>query len=165
MPHKVIGNLDVRGTVSGGRSHIRHPRCFVYPSALQIVGNSSQIEVDFDTELEDSLNWHDNSTNNTRVTVTLTGLYFLEGCVEYVNNTTGARGIQFRVNGTTALAPSLQNDTHITTETCRVHASTFTKLDAGDYVEIRTRQISGGDLNTVPSGCYFKVIFLGEDGT
>jgi hypothetical protein len=163
--HKVKGKLDVSGSVSAERSQIRHPRTFVYPSSAQTVGNSSQIEVDFDTELEDTLNWHDNSVNNNRVTVTLTGLYFLEGCVEYVNNTTGARGIQFRINDTTAIAPALQNDTHSTGETCRVHACTFTKLSAGDWVNIRTRQISGGDLNTVPGGCYLKVIFLGEDGT
>jgi hypothetical protein len=163
--HKVLGDLDVVGSVGGGWSGIRHPRCVVKHSTTEEIANLSQFTLSFNSEIIDTDNWHDTSTNNSRITVDRTGLYIIEASIKFAANATGARGAQFRINATTVLSPAVQNDSISASDPHVVQIATFTPLTSGDFVEVRARQISGDALDTVADGVWFAAMFIGGDNS
>jgi len=86
------------------------------------------------------------TTNPSRLTVKVAGLYLLYGFVRFYSNTIGRRIGEIRENGSTILVATEglpSGSAYFTlTMTC-LHT-----LAVNDYVELRVWQTSGGNLNT-----------------
>ena len=119
---------------------VDRPGCAVYNSATQNVSTSSNTTLTADSELYDLDSMHSTVTNTSRITATTAGKYRIGALVEWDSDATGRREVYLLVNGTTvhtltignAVAGMTQNGTKILT------------LSAGDYVEVRVWQNSGG---------------------
>jgi hypothetical protein len=91
--------------------------------------------------------FHDNATNNTRLTVPSgkAGKYWCYAKVRFAANATGRRRIEIWKNGSAAISRKYMpaNGTDI------VHIDIFEEVDliATDYLEVRVEQNSGGSLN------------------
>lgn len=97
--------------------------------------------VSFDSEAFDTGGMHD-SANPTRLTAPRDGAYLVTGTADFFVNPNGARVFEIRENGATVLV----SDTVYPDDTDAV-ISTVAPLLAGDYVELRVKQDSGGSLN------------------
>lgn len=140
-------------------THLRDNLAFLYTqefgsytaSSTSNVTNGAWALVAWDGEVEESSGLtHNNSTNNSRIQVTLAGLYEVNISVGWTANATGMRGVMVRKNaagssvGGTALKQSY-NATPTTQDATAALAWTV-RLAASDYIEVFRYQSSGGNL-------------------
>lgn len=124
----------------------------VYTSAAFSIPNSAQTPIAFDVESFDTHGFHDNSTNNTRLTIPAGrgGKYLVLGGVYYSGSSTGSwRQTLITKNGSIIVD---SNDMPINTAAHRVDVMTVLSLVPGDYIEIQSWQNTGGALSTYGSG-------------
>jgi hypothetical protein len=88
---------DVEGSVafSGAR---------VYRTTDQWITSSTLTDISFDAERFDTDDYHDNSTNNNRLTVPTAGKYLLIANISWQPYSGGDRQLGIRLNGTTLIA-------------------------------------------------------------
>lgn len=106
---------------------------------------------------------HDTSTNTSRITCKVAGLYLI-GCHVSFNSIADGFMTQvfFRLNGATILGAH----EHTTTDTQfeQHNCITLYKLAVNDYVEVRVQQTSGAAVNVLALGNYspeFWAIWVG----
>ena len=135
------------------------PSCArVYPSGSTSLTNGVTILIPWDTENFDTDSYHDNSTNNSRLTIPSDGYYRL--------------GASFRINsggtaGITFVIRLLKNNAQLFLSERRIDSAGFDQsfsidmLDlasTNDYYEIDIRQASGGNW-TLYGGTGFVSFF------
>jgi hypothetical protein len=103
----------------------------------------------FDSENFDTDGFHDNSTNNTRITIPAGkgGKYLFTYLVRFAGNNSGRRDLALQINGTQGanlMRVQMPSDSGLATI---YNASALLNLVAGDYVEAVVYQTSGGSLN------------------
>ncbi len=110
-----------------------------------------QTSLTFDTEVFDTDGFHDNAVNPTRLTVPagMGGTYLIGGSISWVGNATGIRALFVELN-----AGALLNICGVIQEPEAANAinqalATLYQLVAGDFVELRALQSSGGNLNDI----------------
>jgi hypothetical protein len=136
----------------------------VYKSAAQTISTATATYLTFPNELYDTNAFHDNSTNNSRLTVPSgkAGKYLLSANTAWRNNATGQRTMYIYKNGTTLLnavtipGVSASIDVYATT-------SYVADLAVGDYVEMQVYQNSGGNLDVLweTYASSFQISYLG----
>lgn len=127
--------------------------CQVTRAASQSIPNITDTPIQWIGENYDTHGFHDNAENNTRVTIPAGygGKFWLNCCVTWESNTTGMRGICFKIDGATKIA-GVRDDTGIAYEWFQSLTCEYA-LNAGQYVEVIAFQQSGGALNiltTIP---------------
>jgi hypothetical protein len=127
------------------------------------IANNTNTKVAMDTELIDTDGFHDNSTNNTRITIPAgkAGKYSVSGNANFASNGTGDRNAQIWKNNA-EICVSFENPN--ANGNCSPTIERIVDLTVGDYVEFVISQSSGGNLNSLwNSGQYgwFQVIYLG----
>ena len=135
--------------------------CSVYESSSQSIPNATYTIRNFDLELFDTNGFHDNSTNNSRITIPSgkAGYYLVAFAQPFGTSTTGDRIFKILKNGTSvsehggtpsAVYPVLEG-------------SQVLYLAVADYLQLNVYQSSGGSLSydTTADGGYFSVAFLG----
>ena len=145
----VYGASDI-DTLGNDMLHVGIPAsCEAYASATTSLANSTATAVAFAAENWDTDAFHDNVTNNTRLTVPagLGGRYLVIGGCTFALNITGVRSIRLRVNG----AGTNDSFTMLPTTGLATIMSVSRELllNAGDYVELLAYQTSGGALNAL----------------
>lgn len=110
----------------------------------QSVPDSTPTALQWNTEFADSHNGHDNSTNPSRYTAQLAGLYQVITTAIWLPNSAGIREISVRVNGSTTYDGSRTVPQSSITQTQQ--AVKLVRLGVGDYVEAMGWQNSGGAL-------------------
>lgn len=140
----VSGGVPAWTTLSGGG----FVGCMVYRGSNLSVSNDTFTTVAFDNEEYDTNGFHDNSTNNSRITIPSgkDGYYHFQAFASWATNSTNQRAMRFSVSdgrlynnyGGAASGPTYGTSAYIST--------TF-YCDAGDYVELKVLQNSGGNLN------------------
>lgn len=131
-------------------------------SAAQTIATSTDTAVTWDGEGWDTNGYHDNVTNNSRVTIPSgkAGKYLITviinydnggGTIRYLNifkNGAGTGNIMFANNGVSD---------------CVALASVVMNLSVSDYIQIYTLQNSGGNLNVkaTSGGTSLQVTYLG----
>lgn len=121
------------------------PAARVTHSVAQSIPNSTVTFLSFDTERFDTQDLHDNSTNNSRLTAPIDGIYLITAHVEFASNSTGRRQLALRASGSTFIALT-EPDTNQNAST-HLSLGTVYELSADGYVEVRVFQNSGGSLN------------------
>jgi hypothetical protein len=96
----------------------------------------------------------------TRLTIPVTGYYSVFAKVYYVFNATGSRWATIFKNNTTIRGE--QSQMAITTASYQTLVSTAIEdlLVAGDYLELRVHQNSGGNLNIERGASFFGISLL-----
>jgi hypothetical protein len=120
--------------------------CRVYHSVAQALVTAVITTIAFDTEVWDTDNIHDNAFNNSRLTCTKAGLYWIGGGITYAAHAVGRRMVYIYLNAGTYLAAQT-SVTNTEGATHHVALGTIYKLIVGDFVELRGYQTSGGNLN------------------
>jgi hypothetical protein len=157
-----VGSADIANGAVGTTKLATLPHVRVYNSADQSVPTSTTTVLAFNSERWDnpSNNQHDNVTNNSRLTAQTAGLYTITAHVAWTSNSTGGRGLNLTLNGTTRIGVlSLQSN--LTSEET---VTTQYRLAAGDYVHVSAWQNSGSTLNVTASSAYspeFSMTWMG----
>lgn len=122
----------------------------VYDTDVQVIGTGAYAALTFDNERWDDAAFHD-AVNPTRLTVPAgwDGWYTISGCCAFVANAAGNyRSIQIALN--VAVTPLVVGTFPFSAAAAPYMAvSTCYYLVAGDYVQLRVFQDSGGNLNTL----------------
>jgi hypothetical protein len=132
----------------------------VYKSAQQSVSNATETASTFDTESFDTDGFHDNVTNNSRMTIPSgkDGKYLLLGRVTFVANTTGVRQGRLRKNG--SLIAVNTDSTPGSGGGQNIEVSGIYSAIAGDYFEVAYWQNSTGALNSENGGEYYDAFMI-----
>jgi hypothetical protein len=135
----------------------------VKQSGDQTLSNATVTAINFGAEDVDTDTLHDNVTNNTRITVALTGKYLIGGTLNYATNGTGVRQLRLHLNGSgTPIRISAIGA--ITGDNSRPATVWLVSLTAADYIELHGYQDSGGNLDVqfgAPNSHFFAA-YIGE---
>lgn len=118
----------------------------VYQTTGTSIANGNWTTLSFDTEAWDDDGWHDNVTNNSRVTVGDTGRYIVIATYDANSNNNAQYGIRVMKNGATEMAKfwtgvsSTPSDNHQYTLVCEI------SLSASDYIEVQAYQNGGSAI-------------------
>jgi hypothetical protein len=120
----------------------------VYKTAAQSIANNSFVVLSFDAENFDTDAFHDNSTNNSRLTVPAgkAGKYLVTLQATMDANTAGTRYAYIRLNGSTVVG-RVQLSPTTAGNAWYVTVVAVLDLIATDYVEAQLLQDTGGALN------------------
>lgn len=151
-------------------------------STNKTIANDTVTVIDFDTEQYDtggnsafgatgSTAFHDNATNNSRLTAPVNGIYYIAARARWAASAVGRRELILLLNGATNIAVDIVEPVSEAAQPTRQGVTTDYYLAVGDYVEVRVRQTSGGDLvlqSSSPSDPQFHMHQFGTgplDGT
>ncbi len=116
----------------------------VFHNSNQSISNSATTTLAFDTERFDDNAMHDTVTNNSRLTAVIEGRYLVCTNIRWQTNSSNARQVIFRTNGSVLVAV----DNRAANSAATIHAfCSVQELDADDYIEVQVFQTSGGSLN------------------
>ncbi len=124
------------------------PAARVRRTTPQAITTATIPKIEFDAERFDPANMHDNSTDNTRVTAPIGGIYLITAGVRWEGNVNGGRFISIRVNGERVQSQWGRANGGSNTDQS---VSTVFKLAPGDFVELEVSQDTGGNLNVIPN--------------
>jgi hypothetical protein len=134
-----VGTADLSRTIPAAR---------VAGAGSQAVARQVLASVNFPIEDYDTADLHSTSANTSRLTAPVAGIYRVSANLVWESDPTGQRELIFELNPTSPLshhvpayisAPATAGDMQ--------QLSTEIKLAAGDFVEVRVLQSSGGSLN------------------
>jgi len=120
--------------------------CKVYNNADVSIANNSSTILAFNSESYDTDSMHDNTTNNSRVTIKTAGKYVVVGFIKWSSNSTGRRQISIMVNG------SQKETIEDSSNTAHHHYQQVVaemSLSVNDYLELQAYQNSGGALDSL----------------
>lgn len=138
-------------------------RTFV--TGQQSISNGTGTKINWSSETFDTSAFHDNTTNNTRLTVPSgkAGYYEVYAVVVWPDSS-GSRQVWLEKNGSTQFAKIIGNQS--SGYPTGNYVSSVVNLAVGDYVEVGVYQASGGSLNTqgtsdIGGGMQFGMTYLG----
>lgn len=159
--NKGIASFDATDfSVASGDVKSRFSGVYVTKTADQTLSTGVTTTLTWDSEDFDTDTYHDNATNNSRLTAFKTGKYIIVLFLGYALNSTGLRTAELRINGTTNLSPDARDANSGGNTTPNV--TSIVELSVGDYVEARAFQNSGGNLNIDSNQASFFMMYIGE---
>jgi hypothetical protein len=160
--------LTVTDTLIDAKKQLDYPfvGVRVYKNAAaQSISNATLAAVTFDAENNDSDGYHDNVTNNSRLTVPAgkAGMYSIAGLIQFASGSAGYRQAQLRVNGATIIGSFLAPPISGTVVTS-VLATTHYYLNDGDYVELLAYHTAGLAINVNQGlgNTWFSMVRVGK---
>jgi len=157
----VAGGIPSWATPAGGSTFVG---CSISNTNTSVsISNATNTKVAMNTETFDTDGFHDNSTNNTRITIPSgkAGKYLINGSTFFAGNATGERTAYiFKNNAEVKATFTVPN----ASANCNVFVTAVLDLAVADYVEFVIRQNSGGALNSQwETGQYgwFDATYLG----
>jgi hypothetical protein len=142
--------------------------CRAYQSGDTSVANSTNVIIGFNNENFDSNGFHDNSTNNSRMTIPAdyAGKYQVFANLAYNGNTSGNRVVDILLNGS-IVATSYSGASTTNAITCTINLAM--DLAVADYIQVQTSQDSGGtrtvfgssSLSPNQAATAFQITYLG----
>ena len=138
--------------------------CSVYKSTPQTINNTTNTTLTFNSEEFDTDGFHSTTTNTGRITIPTGkgGKYLVIGQIHYAPNATGGRSLDLYKNGLTDVY-QINYPTSSSTYDTGMSFSVIRDLVAGDYLELKTYQNSGGTLDVIAgiNDGRFQVQYLG----
>lgn len=140
----------------------------VFNSTVTSIPNGAVTYVNFDSERFDTDGMHSISADTGRITFVNTGIYAIGANIGLVAGT-GRRIVDIMLNGTKEL---VRIDMTPSGGEFTVSPTTVYSFTAGDYIQVRIYQASGGALNTFAStasgtaqwGMEFWAYYIGTTG-
>jgi hypothetical protein len=115
-------------------------------TTVQSIPPATDTVVTFNSEDFDTSAYHDNVTNNSRLTVPSNGVYTVTGRVRFITNGIGLRRIFIRKGGTTILGYA-QESAPSGSQPTWLEVSEQVSLMTGEYLELVAHQTTGGNLD------------------
>jgi hypothetical protein len=155
--------LVADSTAATGLKWVGFRGCSLYQTVTSTsIANNTATAMAYGAEAYDTDGFHNNSTNNSRVTIPtgLGGYYQIRLNTRFEPNAVGSRRGMVYING--AQVTDLPEYNNATTYNTGI-GSVILKLNAGDYIEHFVIQASGGSLPIYARGeeYPFQVTFLG----
>ena len=116
----------------------------VTKTAAQSLTTATLTTLTWDSEVYDDNTFHDNITNNSRLTISDDGKYIVTLAVDFASNNTGTRQIGIYKNGTVIRQIVMPNNS---AGQDYLSITDIIYLVAGDYIEGKATQSSGGALD------------------
>lgn len=113
----------------------------------QSFANNATVAVALDTEIVDSDGGHSVTTNTSRYTAQVPGLYLVLGIGTFVANTAGVRSVRVALNGTTVRGSQITQPP-ASTQWAGATWALVTLNGTTDYVELTVSQTSGSTLTS-----------------
>jgi hypothetical protein len=150
---------------ASGLTWFTPPSCVVRRLTPQSINDNTSTLVNFDTEDEDNASMHDTVTNNTRITIPVSGRYLVWAAVEFATHATGIRSLLIRrqTANFTLIRQRLAAADGADVTALAICCHRF--LSSGDYIECEVYQNSGGALNVnavFQNTPYFGAMWLGD---
>jgi len=151
-PTEVPGNFQTSALFNAqvrdlNNFDLARPVFYGYQGTLQAIGTTATA-ITIDTETIDSDVGHSNTTNPSRYTATVPGLYLVMGYATFVSNATGVRSAQIALNGTVIRGSQTTLNASATTQ-CSYPTWALAQMNGTtDYVEVRASQTAGGTVNS-----------------
>ena len=124
--------------------------CRVATTTSQNISQNTWTALAFDAETFDDETMHDNSTNNSRITIKSAGRYLVTGSALYnALNSTGQRMAAIYVNGALYSYGMSRSNGGGATNVELIQVCDVIDVDADDYVEFYTQHTSGTTTLTV----------------
>ena len=130
-------------------------------TANQSISSSTYTQITWNSELIDTSSFHDNVTNNERITVPTAGYYKFFIQLEYAANGTGERDIFYLLNATSGAGTIIYKGPGSSVDNFSHQTTFILNLAANDFVIAQTYQTSGGALNVVGQNSFYQVDYLG----
>lgn len=123
------------------------PMCRVYNNAGQNIATATFTALTFNSERYDTAGLHSTSSNTSRITIPTGGggIYHIGASVRFASNSTGARVVRIRRNGSGYIG--VQEADASATGDHRMSLACDYFLFEGDYIEVMAFQSSGGVLS------------------
>lgn len=133
-------------------------------NAVQSISNNSFTTINFNAEVFDNNAMHDNATNNSRITINVSGIYDIGFYGEFESGAYQRTMYRIIINGATVIAIEQQTGTAQSIPQ-RYGVAAVYPLVAGDYVEIEAFQQNTGlaarDLVNVNGSPSFWAVRVG----
>jgi hypothetical protein len=145
-------NTDVRDNISWLGTD--KPSCRVFHSTTQGLTNATFGALLYNSEWFDSASMHSTTSNTSRITFPVAGIY-LVGCnVTFAANATGVRVAGISLNGISDPTSFIARTQAINagSDDQMLNASTIWTFGTSDYIETAVYQTSGGALNSKTTG-------------
>lgn len=130
------------------------PRFSGYNTTSTAPASGVEYVVPLDSEDYDSEGGHSTTTNNTRYTVQVAGLYLVTAHLAFTANATGMRVLDLKVNGSIAPGGRVSSGVPTTSVSCAMCVAVHVQLNVGDYLEMSCTQYSGSALALAYSAAY-----------
>ncbi len=145
----VSGGVPTWATPAGGSTF---SGCSLTGNTSTSVANNTTTLINWNTEEFDTNGYHDNTTNNTRITIPSgkAGKYLISGFIIFSNNTSGYRRLVVKKNGTDIR--EIGANTPTTNSFAAIVCSLIVDCAVGDYIEWAAYQTSGSTLNVELGG-------------
>jgi hypothetical protein len=140
---RIITPLKLAGTFTNRGLHT-DAYCELMRATDQSFGTGVFASVDWNSDIRDPRNWHDNATNPHRVTPGEAGMYLVTAYMAWVNNGASTIIAQDKIEVSTA-ATGLQT------------TAVLVFLGASDYIHVEVQQTSGGALAIDSANCRLTV--------
>lgn len=137
--------------------------CVLTKSATQAITTGTETAVSFDGEVFDTDAYHDNSTNNTRLTAPATGYYHVGGSAELLESAdTKYLILRIRKGGTNANGDGRARIVFPSTTPVNPAFSRIVQLNASEYVEMTVEHNRGSnaDIRETTNGTSFWIYRL-----
>lgn len=132
---------------NNGEFFIDPPACSVFNStAISAATSGTAVLLTADSEFFDNSSIHSTSSQTSRLTMATTGRYLTIATVAFQANATGNRQLDLYVNGVALPGGILIDNAGASNSTGLVMARA-PRLVAGDYIELKATQRSGGALD------------------
>lgn len=169
IPNNVFTAALARAGIYNTGTFLLNPPLFVGTQATaQSIPNAAAAwtAISLDSSQVDSYSGHSNSTNNSRYTAQVGGLYAVCGVSAYPSNGTGVRGTRLHLNAS-VVQGTAQMGIAVTSGSGTVLATPVRtiRLNIGDYVEVATYQSSGAALNTIVASDMASALWVCWAGT
>jgi hypothetical protein len=136
----------------------------VYKGTNQSISNNTSTAVSFASEYFDTNAFHDNSTNNSRLTIPAgkAGKYQINYNVNWDANGTGSRQAIVYLNNATVIS-LVETDNAGASRGIGIGGSLIYSLAEADYIQVLVFQNSGGALDCLSGGnpTTFSISYLG----
>ena len=141
-------------------NHRVPPMCKVYQNTGEVINDASNTTLSFDLEYFDTDGMHDNSTNNSRITIVTAGVYLVIGSVRYtttIDDDTRVSILKDTVN--ICIDERGPNNTRSAQQVMG-----YFDLDVGEYLELQVYQNnSGSGTRTIDTSyTWLSAAWIGE---
>jgi len=144
--------LDGQGNFTVPPATVPDKSARVTHSAAQSIVSASATYLSFNTEVFDTDDIHDNSTNNSRLTCKTAGKYLIIASIKWATANYGHRQLSIELNRTTTIGLDMTD--YITSTSVTNLVATIYDLAVDDYVECVAYQNSGAAQNVLAASPY-----------
>lgn len=128
-------------------------------SANQVIPDLVWTNITWDQEEWDTANWHDNVTNNERITVNVTCFFLATFCIEWMVKKDKDYSVRIQKNGVTTLR-EICNNFH-RDDVCETQRGAFVvSLASGDYITLQAYHNNGATRDILATKSVFQLSII-----